>query len=86
MQAVYNQKERDLESKHREEVVDLKADFQVEKEKLRSDAKKRIENVQQESNLKLSEKVVQHQKEIDNIKAIYSRRISEIKRDSEAEG
>ena len=83
MQAVYNQKERDLDAKHREEIVDLKADFQVEKDKLRTDAKKRIENIQTESNQKLSDKDMQHQKEIDNIKAIYSKRIAEVKRESE---
>ncbi len=80
LQALYNQKERDMEARHRDELRDLKAENQAEVDRLRRDAKKKIENVQQESVLKLSEKDIQHQKEIENIKQIYSKRVAEAKK------
>lgn len=77
LQNVYKERERDLKANHRDEIRDLRAENQVELDAVRREARKRIESVQNESAEKLNEKDIQHQKEIESIKAIYSKRVAD---------
>jgi hypothetical protein len=78
LQAVYKERERDLKARHRDDIAELKAENHVEVEAVRRESRKRVEAVQNESAEKLSEKDIQHQKEIESIKSIYSKRMAEL--------
>jgi hypothetical protein len=78
----YEARERETERRHRDDVRQLTDGHRAEMDKLREESQKRIENLQSENNVKLSEKDVQHQKEIDAIRALYAKRLAETKASS----
>lgn len=74
--------ERELEERHRGEIRELRDSHRVEMDQLRADSKKQIDELQQENSVKLNEKDLQHQKEIEAIKAIFTKRVMESARKS----
>lgn len=70
------QRDREVESL-KEEIRQLNETHRTEMAKLESENKKRIDDVHNDSNAKLNEKDVQYQKEIQKIRAMYTKRGTE---------
>ncbi len=80
----YSQRERESETRHRGEVKDLRENQRTELDKVKTEAQKRIDEIQDESNLKLSQKDLDHQKEIESIKSIYTKRLAETRKPTDS--
>jgi vacuolar-type H+-ATPase subunit E/Vma4 len=72
-----------METRHKDEVAQLRGAHQSELDHVKTDTQKRIENIQEESNVKLNQKDVQYQKEIESMRTLYNRRIADAKREGE---
>jgi hypothetical protein len=70
------QREHETENKHKGDVQELREAHRVELEKVRTESEKHIQDVQAESSVKLNQKDIQYQKEIESIKAIYAKRLA----------
>ena len=77
---LYKSRERDLETRHREEIKELRVQHQTQMDKLQGETRERVETLQAESNAKLSEKDLQHQKEIESIRSMYAKRLADAKK------
>jgi hypothetical protein len=80
---MYQQRERESDIHHREELNELRDSHRVEIEKVRGESDVRVKNVQEEANAKLSQKDVQFQKEIEALRAMYQKRAGEGKKVSD---
>jgi DNA anti-recombination protein RmuC len=69
------QRERDHDARHKEDIQEIREAHKGELEKIKTDSEKRIQDMQEESSSKLNQKDVQYQKEIESIKAIYTKRL-----------
>lgn len=76
----YAARERELENKHREEIREIKAAHREEVDELRKESQNRIAKLQEENNIKLNQKDIQHQKEIESLRAMYNKRLLEAKK------
>jgi hypothetical protein len=76
----YEQRERENETRHRDEIRELRETHRAELDRVRAEAQKRVVDTQEESNVKLNQKDLQHQKEIESIKSLYSKRLSDSKK------
>ncbi len=76
----YEQRQRENETRHRDEIRELRETHRTELDRVRAEAQKRVVDTQEESNVKLNQKDLQHQKEIESIKSLYSKRLSDSKK------
>ena len=72
----YQQREKESDDRHRDELRDVKMQHAREIEKVRSDANETMSNQRNESQAKLTAKDAQNAKEIDNIRAMYQKKIA----------
>ena len=77
-------RERESDDKHRDEVNQLRRGHHAEIEKLTTENTKRVSDVREESAVKLNQKDIQFQKEVDAIRSMYGRRLAEAKQDVES--
>jgi len=73
----YQSRERDSETHHRDEIKEIREAHKVEIDELKAETQKRVQTIEEESSVKLSQKDLQNQREIDALKAIYAKRVSE---------
>lgn len=73
----YQSREREIETRHREDVVTMNKNHETELNKLRQESQNRIQAVRDEADQKLSSKDMQHQKEIEALKTMYQKRVLE---------
>lgn len=66
-------RDREVESL-KDEVKSLNESHQAEISRLQVENKKRVDQVETDSNAKLNEKDMQHQKEIESIRAMYAKK------------
>jgi hypothetical protein len=71
---LYTQKERDLQSRHREEIKELKEMHRVELERLQAENKKRVSAAQEDASSKINQRDIKHQKEIETLRTMYDKR------------
>lgn len=71
-----NPRDREVDTL-KQEIRDLNENHRTELAKLEDENKKRLDQVHTESNMKLNEKDIQHKKEIDAIRAMYTKRAIE---------
>ncbi|MEK7355405.1 MAG: hypothetical protein AAB250_03100 [Bdellovibrionota bacterium] len=71
----YTQRERDLESRHKDEIRDISENHQIEISRLRKDSQAKIDSIQEESSTKLNQKDLQFQKEIEAVRSMYSKQV-----------
>lgn len=76
----YALRERENETRHRDEVRELKEGQRAELDKVRSETQKQIQELQADNSAKLNQKDLQNQKEIEAVKSIYARRVAENKK------
>jgi predicted RNase H-like nuclease (RuvC/YqgF family) len=73
----YEQRIREMENKHREDMEQLRGAHQTALQKQLESNDKRAHDLQDEFNYKLSQKDLGHQKEIEAIKSIYAKKLGE---------
>jgi|GEM_PF-5594617 len=79
----FQTRERDSDEKHRDELGQLRRANRSEIEKINELNSKHIEEIRQDNQVKLNQKDVQFQKEIDAVRAMYGRRLAEAKQDAQ---
>jgi len=68
-----NPRDREVETL-KQELRDINENHRAELTKLEDENKKRLDQVHTDANAKLNEKDIQHQKEIETIRAMYNKR------------
>ena len=76
----YAARERESETRHRDEVREIKETQKTEIDEVRIDAHMQVQDLQAENNMKLNQRDLQYQKEIEAVKSLYSKRVAEGKK------
>lgn len=76
----YALRERETDNRHREDIREIQGTHREELEKVREESQKRIQTLQDESANKLNMKDLQHQKEIEALRAMYAKKLAEAKK------
>lgn len=76
---LYDEREKENDNRHRDEIRELKTEHSTEIDKVRKESNARVLAVQGEVQMKLSAKDLQNQKEVEAIRSMYQRRLAESK-------
>lgn len=79
---LYENREKDMETKHRAQVNELQKSHRAEIEKVREDANLKVKTQQEETSTKLNQRDLQYQKEVEAVRAMYQKRATETKKPS----
>ena len=82
----YQQRESDMELRHRDQLRELNETHQTEVTRLRKENVDKIKTIQEENSAKMNQKDLQYQKEIEALRSMYSKKVvSEAKHASKRE-
>lgn len=76
----YSVREREREDRHREEIREVREQHRAEIDKVRADTNKQVQTLHNDNSSKLNERDLQYQKEIESLRNLYSKRVSEGKK------
>lgn len=75
LKEVYQQRETDLETRHKDQLRDVNESHQVEIARIRKENQEKLKAVQEEASTKLNQKDLQFQKEIEALRSMNAKKI-----------
>ena len=83
MKEQFQTRERESDEKHRDELGQVRRTSHAEIEKNNELNAKHLDELRQDNQVKMTQKDIQYQKEIDAVRAMYGRKLAEAKQDSQ---